>query len=116
MQFRLKFLVFGRIISKFISSKEKFNLKLNLMKPITKVADIYLPKFNNAEYTQFLSGVDGLIQKATPEQLGLAPDLVEAFRQNIERLTDISRQSRTSDESAELVVADRKREDRKSVV
>lgn len=80
------------------------------MNPIIKITEIYLPKFNNAEYTQFLSGVQKLVETATPARLGISEDFFSNFKTNIQKLTDIAKQSKTSDETVNLNELDIKRD------
>lgn len=79
------------------------------MNPITKIKEISLQRLNNAEYTQFLSNIQNLVEVATPEKLGFTEELFEGFKANVEALTDIAKQSKISDETAELNALDKKR-------
>lgn len=81
------------------------------MNTIIKVKELHLPKLNNAEYTQFLSNVQKLIEVATPQKLGFTEELFGGFKANIQTLTDIAKQSKTSDETAELNALDKKRDE-----
>lgn len=69
------------------------------MNAIIKVKELYLPKLNNAEYTQFLSNVQKLVEVATPQKLGFTEELFEGFKLNIQKLVDIAKQSKISNET-----------------
>ena len=77
------------------------------MATYTKISDLNIAKLNNAEYTFFMQRVADLVAAATPEKLGLTTALTDAFRANIDRLTDIVAQSRVSDETAQIADTDR---------
>ncbi|ATA90781.1 hypothetical protein CGC56_00480 [Capnocytophaga canimorsus] len=79
------------------------------MEMILKIKEVNLGKFNNAEYTQFLSFTKELIEKAGLEQLGIADTAFEQFKSNIELLTDAAHQSRISSETKELSEIDKQR-------
>lgn len=79
------------------------------MNTITKIKEISLQRLNNAEYTQFLSNVQSLVEVATPEQLGFTAAFFDSFKADIKMLTDIANQSKVSDETAELNALDKKR-------
>lgn len=81
------------------------------MNPIIKIREISLPRLNNAEYTQFLSNVQTLVEVATPQKLGFTEELFGGFKANVQTLTDISKQSKTSNETAELNALDKKRDE-----
>ncbi|MDO4880360.1 MAG: DUF6261 family protein [Capnocytophaga sp.] len=74
--------------------------------------DISLPnagKLNNDEYAQFMKGVVKLVNATTAEKLGLKPELITAIETNVELLTEASRQSRSSKESANIMQLDKQR-------
>lgn len=77
---------------------------------LTTIKDIKLAKLNNAEYTQFLTLVNKLIEVATPTQLGLDKALVKSFQDNIVKLTDIALQVRASKETESLQELDKNRD------
>ena len=81
------------------------------MATYTKISDLNIAKLNNAEYTFFMQRVADLVAAATPEKLGLTTALTDAFRANIDRLTDIVAQSRVSDETAQIADTDRTADD-----
>lgn len=81
------------------------------MNPIIKIREISLPRLNNAEYTQFLSNVQTLVEVATPQKLGFTEELFGGFKANVQTLTDIAKQSKISDETAELNALDKKRDE-----
>ena len=79
------------------------------MEEIIKIKDVNLVKFNNAEYTQFLSNTKELIEKATLEKLGLSESIFQLLSKNIDLLTDFSLQSRISSETKDLKSIDKQR-------
>ena len=81
------------------------------MEKIVKIKDIKLRNFNNAEYTQFLSNTEQLLQTAGAGHLRIDAGLLAEFRDNIQKLTDISFQSRASTETEELAKLDKQRDD-----
>lgn len=81
------------------------------MATYTKISDLRVAKLNNAEYTFFMQRVADLVTVATPEKLGLTTALTDAFRANIDRLTDIVAQSRVSDETAQIAEVDKQADD-----
>lgn len=81
------------------------------MSSIIKIKSVRLTRFNNAEYTQFLSNVEKLITKATTEKLKLDNILFTTFKANIEKLTDLARQNKSSSETEELMKLDKQRDD-----
>ena len=76
---------------------------------VIKIKSVYLSRFNNEEYTKFLSGVVGLLEKATLEKLHIEQELFDSFKENVSLLTDVSRRSTTSHETKELNELDKKR-------
>ena len=81
------------------------------MATYTKINDLNVAKLNNAEYTFFMQRVADLVTTATAEKLGLTTVLTDAFRANIDRLTDIVAQSRVSDETAQIAEVDKQADD-----
>lgn len=79
------------------------------MEDITKIKEVHLGKFNNAEYTQFLSNTKELIEKTTLETLMLDAEVFDAFKENIKLLTDSLQESRISNETKELALLDKQR-------
>lgn len=82
------------------------------MEKIVKVVEMSLSRLNNAEYTRFLSAVEKMVEKATPPALGISRELFNGYADNIQKLTEIGNQSRTSDETAELEALDKARDAR----
>ena len=81
------------------------------MEKLTKIKEISLRVLNNAEYTQFLSNTEQLLQTAGAGHLRIDAGLLAEFRDNIQKLTDISFQSRASTETEELAKLDKQRDD-----
>lgn len=81
------------------------------MEKLTKIKEISLRVLNNAEYTQFLSNTEQLLQMAGAGHLRIDAGLLTEFRDNIQKLTDISFQSRASTETEELAKLDKQRDD-----
>ena len=81
------------------------------MEKLTKIKEISLKSLNNAEYTQFLSNTEQLLQTAGAGHLRIDAGLLAEFRDNIQKLTDISFQSRASTETEELAKLDKQRDD-----
>ena len=79
------------------------------MEEIIKIKDVHLGKFNNAEYTQFLSNTKELIEKATLEVLALDATMFDSFKESIKILTDSLQESRISNETKELAQLDKQR-------
>lgn len=80
------------------------------MNPIVKILSINLPRLNNAEYTQFMSNVEKLVEIATPAKLGVSSEFFGLFKENIQMLTDISNQSKISDSTKKLEALDKERD------
>lgn len=80
------------------------------MNAIVKILPINLQRLNNAEYTQFQSSVEKLVQTATPQKLGVSSQLFTEFKANIESLTDISNHSKTSNHTKDLENLDKERD------
>ncbi|MDO4880170.1 MAG: DUF6261 family protein [Capnocytophaga sp.] len=72
------------------------------MEEITKITSVNLTKFNTEEYTQYLNDIVKLVENAGLDTFKIKADFFEAFKENIQRLKDISRQSRISKETKEL--------------
>lgn len=74
--------------------------------------DISLPSFsrlNNDEYAQFLKSVLKLVETATIEKLAIPSELFYSIKQNVDLLTEASRQSRSSRQSEEIAMLDKQR-------
>lgn len=74
--------------------------------------DISLPnvsKLNNDEYAQFVKGIVKLVYAGTIEKLRVEEELVTAIQENVELLTEASRQSRSTKESGNMAQLDKKR-------
>ena len=68
------------------------------MEEIIKITNLNLTKFTTEEYTQFLNDTVKLVENAGANTFGINVDFFESFKKNIQRLKDISRQSRISKE------------------
>lgn len=77
-----------------------------------KIEDFALRKrLNNAEYLHFMSDTSDLVRSTGPEKLGISAEKSELMDKKVVYLKDIVAQSRTADQSAEMVVKDRERDD-----
>lgn len=79
---------------------------------MSTLMDISLPnlsRLNNDEYAQFLKGVIKLVNVATIEKLAIKQELFSAIENNLELLTEASRQSRSSKESENINRLDKQR-------
>jgi len=81
------------------------------MTTIIKINPIGLSKLNNAEYARFMSFTLKNIEIAKRATLGIPVDTLEAFRANLDLLTDIISQSRTNDNTAAIAEADQQCDD-----
>jgi hypothetical protein len=72
------------------------------MEEIIKITNLNLTKFTTEEYTQFLNDTVKLVENAGANTFGINVDFFESFKKNIQRLKDISRQSRISKETKDL--------------
>lgn len=81
------------------------------MAEITKINTIGLAKFNNAEYTNFADRFTTLALTATAEALGIAEADFTAYQNGLATMNDLVAQSRISDETAEMLEMDKKRDD-----
>lgn len=81
------------------------------MKKYAKIKTISLRRLNNAQYTQFLSEVEKLIAKATPEKLFIESELFDALKQNIQQLTQLAYENRTNSQTQVLVKLDKQRDE-----
>lgn len=79
------------------------------MSKIIKIKEAKFSKLTNDEYAHFVRSVEKLVVVATPKKLGVSEQLAQAFKANVERLTDASRHSRTSNETADLAKIDKQR-------
>lgn len=80
------------------------------MSSIKTIKDFYLKRLNNAEYTQFLSNVEGLVTKASPAKLGVEDSLFNAYKANVAKLTEIAKQSTASQETQRMESLDQERD------
>ncbi|GIZ15372.1 hypothetical protein RCZ15_19330 [Capnocytophaga catalasegens] len=81
------------------------------MEEILKIKEARFSKLNHEEYTHFIRSAERLILTATPEKLGVSEDIVNEFSANIEKLTQVIRHSRVSNETAEMTKLDKQRDD-----
>ena len=73
-----------------------------------KIDPIRLGKFNNAEYTNFMSRTLNQALAAGVEKIGASETLIEGFTANVNKMTDIVAQSRASVETAQIAETDKK--------
>ena len=73
-----------------------------------KINPIRLGKFNNAEYTNFMSRTLNQALAAGVEKIGASETLIEGFTANVNKMTDIVAQSRASVETAQIAETDKK--------
>ena len=73
-----------------------------------KIDPIRLGKFNNAEYTNFMSRTLNQALAAGVEKIGASETLIEGFTANVNKMTDIVAQSRASVETAQIAEVDKK--------
>ncbi len=69
-----------------------------------------LGRMNNAEYANFMSVVQALVNQATIESLGIASADFEAFERNVQVMTDIVVQTRALAETEQLAALDSQRD------
>lgn len=81
------------------------------MRTIIKIKELGLPKLNNSEYTQFLSNVVRLVETAGLNNVGVEEEVFLAFKQNVKQLSDLGTQTKSSTETQELAVLDKKRDE-----
>lgn len=79
------------------------------MKNDFTIKSITLEKLNNDEYAQFIKGVLNLVFNANLEKLGVSQELFDATRNNLDLLTEASRQSRLSVETEKIIKIDKQR-------
>ena len=73
-----------------------------------KIDPIRLGKFNNAEYTNFMSRTLNQALATGVEKIGASETLIEGFTANVNKMTDIVAQSRASVETAQIAETDKK--------
>ena len=73
-----------------------------------KIDPIRLGKFNNAEYTNFMSRTLNQALAAGVEKIGASETLIDGFTANVNKMTDIVAQSRASVETAQIAETDKK--------
>ena len=83
--------------------------KLSVMSTLMDISLPNLSRLNNDEYAQFLKGVIKLVNVATIEKLAIKQELFSAIENNLELLTEASRQSRSSKESENINRLDKQR-------
>ncbi|GIZ16477.1 DUF6261 family protein [Capnocytophaga catalasegens] len=79
------------------------------MGAIVKIKALSLSKLNNAEYGQFMTGVEKLVQEATLENIKVSEELFDKFKANVERLVEWNYQARTGKETKNLSEIDKER-------
>ena len=73
-----------------------------------KIAPIRLGKFNNAEYTNFMSRTLNQAVAVGIEKIGASETLINGFTANVNKMTEIVAQSRASVETAQIAETDKK--------
>ena len=77
------------------------------MKPITKIKEFSGAKLNNLEYGYFADKFLELMEATTADKLHVDQTLVDHYGANAKTLRDISKQSRTSNETAQISEIDK---------
>lgn len=81
------------------------------MTAIVKIKEISLAKLNNAEYTNYATRTHSLMERATIEALGIAPEDFTRYAELLAAMSDLVAQSRISQETAEMQAADEERDE-----
>jgi len=80
------------------------------MNKLTKIKEIGLSKFNNAEYTNFMSRTSTEVSSVAREVLGITDADAMALQVNIAKMKDLVAHSHISDETAKLAELDKERD------
>ena len=81
------------------------------MKPITKIKAFGAEKLNNLEYAYFATEFAALLVETTAENLHVEQNLVDTYGSNTDLLKDMTKQSRVSDETAQIANIDKQTDD-----
>ena len=68
----------------------------------TKIKNITICRFNNAEYLAFMNGVLGIVAK--PEAIGVSADFIAEMEAELEKLADVVNESRIAQETEAAAV------------
>lgn len=79
------------------------------MEQIIDLKSIKFVQLNNDEFAQFITGVSNLIQSATPEKLFISEKIFREFKEKLNELTEVGRQTRISKETQSIAELDKKR-------
>ena len=72
------------------------------MENIKEIKVVRLEKLSIGEYAQFIKATISLVEKITPEKIGIKPELLSGLKKQSELLTEIIGQSYISKETKEL--------------
>lgn len=79
------------------------------MENIKEIKVVRLEKLSIGEYAQFIKAAISLVEKTTPEKIGVKPELLSGLKKQSELLTEIIGQSYISKETKELASIDKER-------
>ena len=81
------------------------------MGTITKIKDFYAEKLNNYEYAYFTTEFLSLVKATTAAKLHVTQNVVDTYEADANKLTDFTRESRISDETAKIADIDKQTDD-----